>query len=154
MVTSTVTTDNFLRETTLFVRDKLNEGIEDPLALKRPVDDKFFMTSYPKRPTSYPLITVQIVDMTTPERLGMQSELHRVALPLEIRVWARTVKERDTLSQQVINQLRSIELDTDGSVKGKLYGFQVLSAVNVDEPGEAGIHSKVITVQYDFILGA
>lgn len=154
MTVTEINTSTFLSDTVIFIRDELRDNITDPIVASRVGNEQFVMTSYPQRDVKYPIITVQNTDISTPVRMGMQSELHFTSLPLEIRVWARNTKEKDLLTQDVINQLRGIELDNDGTVNASLFGFEVLSAVNVDEPGEGGVRSKVIAVQYKIILGA
>jgi len=84
----------------------------------------------------------------------MQSELHFITLSLEVRIWARNVVEREEIAQETINQLRSIELDSDGTVNASIFGFEVTSATNVDEnAGNASIRSRVLGIQYKFVLG-
>lgn len=152
MTVTSVSSSTFLSDTTILIRDDLLTNITDPLSSSRTGNEKFVMTGYPQRAVRYPIITVVNTNIDTSARLGMQSVLHLTNIPLEIRVWARNVKERDELTQSVINRLRSTDLTT--SVPANLISFTVQSAVNVDEPGDAGIHSKVITVNYQFILGA
>ena len=84
----------------------------------------------------------------------MQSESHLVRIPLEIRIWARNEKEKDELTQDVYNHLRSNQFGGgSASVDDEdLHDFTVLSSVPVDEPGETGIKSQVLEVQYLFIL--
>lgn len=152
MTITSVATATFMTDTTCLLRDHLLTNITDPISAQRASDEKFVMTSYPERPVKYPLITVKLEDAPGSERLGAQSTLHLQNLPLEIRIWARNYKEKDELAQQVINQLRNADLTT--MVVGGLLNFEVLSAVNVDEGGQAGVRSRVIKVNYQFILGA
>ena len=152
MTVTSVSTNTFLSDTTILIRVDLRTNITDPISAKRDSSEKFVLTAYPQRGVKYPVITVQNTNITTPTRLGMQSELHWTPLTLEIRIWARNVKEREELTQQVINRLRDNQIG--GTITANLYGFEITSAVNVDEPGDAGIHSKVIEVEYKFILGA
>lgn len=151
MAVTSVTTNNYISETTLFLRDDLLANITDPISGIRPATEKFVMTSYPKRAVKYPLITVQVTNNSTGARMGMQSELHYATLEVEVRVWARRVTERDSLAQNVINRLRSQDLDL--YVPGKLGSFMITSVLNVDEDGLEGLHSKVITIEYKFVLG-
>lgn len=151
MTVTSVNSTTFLSDTQTFLRDHLNTNITDPISTVRHSTSKFVLTSYPARESQYPLITVVVPDINTPTRLGMQSVLHQLALPVQIRVWARNVTERDQLSQQVINQLRTADLTT--IVPATLFDFQLTSAPNVDEPGQAGIKSRVLNFQYSFILG-
>jgi hypothetical protein len=148
-----ITTTNFISETVLGIRDNLIGSITDPISGTRPSGEKFIMTSYPKRAVHYPLITVKSTNVSFPNRMGFQSTLHYTKLPIEIRVWARNEIEKDRLSQNVINQLRQIEYATSGTVQANLLSFKVNSAINVDEEGEEGIKSKIIAVEYEYILG-
>lgn len=152
MTVTTITTTNFLSDVTLLIRDDLRTNITDPISGTRGTNQKFVMTSYPERTATYPIITVQNINIVAPARLGMQSEIHQALLPLEIRAWARNVKERDTLTQLIINRLRDNTINKFNPAN--LYDFNIKSAVNVDEPGDAGIHSKVITVEFKFLLGS
>lgn len=152
MTVTTVATATFLTDTALMLRDDLIANITDPLSASRTGNEKFVMTSYPQRSVRYPIITLIGLNTTMGPALGSQSTLHYTTIPVEIRVWGRNVIERDNLSQQVMNRLRSVRLTT--YVPGGLIDFEVRSAVNIDEPGDAGLHSKVITVLYNFILGS
>lgn len=134
------------------IRDDLIANITDPISAQRASDEKFILTSYPKRAVKYPIITVRNMGASTPEKLGIQSTLHLIEMPIEIRVWARNEIERTELAQNVINRLRSVELSLTAA--GNLLDFTVNSMVPVDEVGEANVKSFVITVGYRFILGA
>lgn len=153
MTVTTINTSTFISDITIFIRNELVSNLSDPLGT-RATGEKFVMTSYPERDVKYPIITLQTINVQEIRKLGMQTEMHYVEIPLEIRVWARNVKERDYLSQAVINQLRSFEHDSDGTVQARLTDFRIENAVNVDEAGIGGIKSRVIQVRYKFILGA
>lgn len=157
MAIQTVQTSSFIKDTVLYIRDELITNITDPIEDDRSGNEKFVLTSYPKRDVRYPIITVRLLSVQNPTKLGQQSELLFVTLPVEVRVWARNEAEKDSLSQDVINQLRSTQLGSNGSIEGNLHDYLVTSAVNVDEPieeGEAGIKSRVINIEYKFILGS
>lgn len=140
----------FVRDSIFFIKDDLSSNITDPLSTKRDSDSKFIMTSYPQRKAQYPLITVQLENADA-RRTGMQTNSMDMELTFEIRVWARNVTEKDTLFQSVFNRLRSIQFTGSGSIEADLHDFNVTSTVNVDEDGEGGIHSKIITAVYQFI---
>ena len=154
MTVTSVNTTTFLSDITIFLRDDLLTNITDPISASRPTNHKFVMTSYPQRGATYPLITIRNTNVSDIKRLGMQSELHWINIPMEVRVWARNVKEKDELSQQVINRLRDFELNTSGTVDAGAHDFRILSAVNVDEDGDGGVHSRIIEISYNFVLGA
>lgn len=153
MVTA-INTTTFIKDTVIQIKTDLASGVTDPISSSRPTGEKFVMTSYPQRATHYPLITVRLINVNSPVSLGAQSSLHLVTLPLEIRVWARNETEKDNLSQLVLNRLRSIQhTASTGTIQAGLFDFKMNSAVNVDENGEEGIKSRVLEVQYSFILG-
>ena len=140
----------FVRDSIFFVVNDLSSNITDPILSTRNSDSKFIMTSYPQRKTEYPLITVQLQNADA-QRTGMQTNAMDMDLTFEIRVWARNVKERDELYQSVLNRLRTIQFTASGSIDADLHDFNATSAINIDEEGEGGIHSKVITATYKFI---
>ena len=145
---------SFIKDTTIQLRNHLRDTITDPISGARPTGQKFILTAYPDASTVYPVISLQSTDISAGVSLGMQSELHNVALPIEVRVWCQKVSQKDALSQDVLNSLRDIQHTVaSGTVQAGLFDFQILSAVNVDEPGVDGIKSKVMTVQYNYILG-
>ena len=142
---------NFLSNAIILIRDKLKTNITDPISSIRPATEKFVMTSYPKRNVTYPIITVTDRGIIQPQRLGMASEGTVLTIDIEVRIWARNVVERDELTQQVYDYLRTNQLDaTTGLSNSNLHDFSLQSAVNVEEGGEAGIQSKVC--EYRFLL--
>ena len=147
-----VATATFLTDTVLFIRDDLITNITDPITHGN--DEKFVMTSYPQRNVKYPIITIKDIDTSEVIKMGMQSELKYIQVSLEIRIWARNVVERDKLAQQVLNRLRANEFGSGSSTAFELHDFTIFSAVNIDEPGDAGIHSKVIEVGFKIIFGS
>ncbi|MFW9852867.1 MAG: hypothetical protein ACFFDS_07990 [Candidatus Thorarchaeota archaeon] len=151
MAITSVSSATFLSDTINLVRDKLRTNITDPLASTRPANEKFCLTSYPKRAVTYPIITVTDRGIIQPSRLGMASESTLITIDIEVRVWARNVVERDELTQDVYNYLRQNQLDVGtGLSDSNLHDFTLMSAVNVDEPGEAGVRSKVC--EYRFLI--
>jgi len=152
-----VDSSNFLTETVTFVRDDLVSNITDPISGTRAANERFVMTSYPKRAVRYPIITVRGI-FSDIRRLGMQSEQHQVRIPVEVRIWARNVVERDSLAQQVFNRMRQNQFGA-GSTSSfmELHDFTLLSTVDVDEPigeeGEQSIKSKVMEIEYFTIVG-
>jgi len=152
MVTS-ITTATFIRDATIFLRDELL-NITDPVSGSRAGNEKFVMTSYPKRDVRYPIITIKNTALSFPVAAGQQSEIHIADVSFEVRVWARNEYEKDGLTQNVLNQLRGFQYDGDGSIQAGLFDFQLLSLVNVDEDGEQAVKSKVMEVGYRFVLGS
>jgi hypothetical protein len=131
-----------------FIKNDLLSNITDPLSTKRKTNSKFVMTSYPQRPVDYPLITLKMNNMDA-TRAGMQTVAMDVNFNLEVRVWARNEKEKDNISQQVMNRLANIQFTAStGSIAADIHDFQILSAVEVDEDGETGIKSRVMEFSY------
>lgn len=150
-----ITTSAFLSDTTLFIRDALVTGVTDPISSSRG-GDKFVMSSYPKRNTKYPIITV-LANAGKPTRLGLRSEEMAMPIDFEIRVWARDMKEKDNLTQNVINTLRDLQTTAStGTIVNELFGLEFNPTTDVDEiEGDASgiaIKSKIITGGYFTIL--
>ena len=107
------------------------------------------MTSYPQRETKYPLITIKCTNFEAP-RSGMQTTAQDIKLTIEIRIWARNEKEKDTLFMGVQNALDSAQFTTDGSVSNDFHNFNVIYGIEIDEPGEQGIKSRILQLKYEF----
>ena len=154
-----VTTSAFLQETVLFIRDDLDSNVTDPISASRTSRERFVMTSYPLRETKYPIITVKLTGASDVKRLGIGSELHHIKIPVEIRIWARNEKERDSLTQEVYNRFRTNQFSGAGTSSNEnLFDFEVVSSVSIDEDqdsiaGESLIKSQILAVEYKFILG-
>ena len=134
MAITNVNSATFLSDTINLIRDKLKTNIADPISSIRPANEKFVLTSYPKRPVTYPIITITDRGIIQPGRLGMASEGTLLTIDVEIRIWARNVKERDELTQQVYEYLRTNQLDAGiGLSDSNLHDFTLSSAVNVSE---------------------
>jgi len=153
MAITEVNSSTFLSDTINLIRDKIKTNITDPISSIRPANEKFCLTSYPKRAVTYPVITITDRGIIQPSRLGMASEGTLINIDVEIRIWARNVKERDELTQQVYEYLRTNQLDvTTGLSDSNLHDFSLQSAVNVSEDGEQGIQSKVMEVRFLIII--
>jgi hypothetical protein len=131
-----------------FLKDTLSE-IDDPIAEKRGNSSKFIMTSYPQREVMYPLITIKCTNFEAP-RSGMQTTAQDIKLTIEMRIWARNQKEKDTLFIEVQNALANSQFITDGSVANDFHNFNVISGIEIDEEGENGIKSRILQLQYQF----
>lgn len=152
MTITSVVGNTFLADTVILIRDKLRTNITDPLVSSRPATERFVMTSYPQRAVTYPIITVVDRNVSQPQRLGMGSEGTILTITLEIRIWARNVRERDELFDEVYNYLKNNQLDDGtGLVASNLNGFNMTSAININEEGEQGIKSKVMEINFLFI---
>jgi len=149
-----VSSSTYISDTVLFIRDFLDSNITDPIEKKRG-KDRFVKTSYPQEKVQYPIITVRSAGGNDLKRMGMQSELMWTQIPIEVRIWARNEKERNELTEQVHNALRSNQFGGgDASVDDNdIHDFRVLSTVSIDETGVTGIKSSVMECQYMFVLG-
>jgi len=139
-----IETDTLISDILNFIKSDLSENISDPI--NRTGNSKFVMTSYPQRAVQYPLITIKLINQEA-SRAGMQTNAMDVKLTLEIRIWARNQKEKDTISNDVYKRLRNIQFTTDGSTTNNLHDFALLSNVEVDEEK---IKSRVLQVFYTF----
>ncbi len=78
----------------------------------------------------------------------MGSEGTILRLGVEIRIWARNVKERDELFDSVYDYLRTNQLSGDDLTAANLHDFSMGSVVNVSE---ADVKSKVVEINYLFL---
>ncbi len=147
MTITSIRNSTFIADTVNFIRDKLNSNITDPIS-SRSGSDRFVRTSYPKRSVVYPTITVVDNGSSQLARLGMRSEGTIMRIPLEIRIWARNVKERDELFDEVYQYLRTNQFSNDNINGANLHDFAMSSAVNVPS---VKIQSKVMEVSFLFI---
>lgn len=144
----TVSSATFISDIVLFLKNYLKDNISDPLAR----DKGFVMTSYPKRETNYPLITIRATNISS-RKLGMRSNISFCSFDVEVRIWARDSKESDTITQEVIDSLRQAQYATSGTNEFELFDFKLGSTNSiVEENNEATIHSKVCTYNYKVVL--
>jgi hypothetical protein len=135
-----------------FIKNDLINNVTDPISSTRSTKSKFVMTSYPSRPVNYPIVTIKTTNVEA-LRSGMQVTAQDITINLEIRIWARNEKEKETIYQDVLNRLANIQYAASGSTANELHDFNILSSVEVDEPGEPGgkvIKSRVVQAQYKF----
>ena len=144
MAITSVSSSTFVADTVNFIRDKLKAQSFTNVGSR-------VYTSYPKINVIYPMITIVDSGISQPLRLGMQSDATAITLPLEIRIWAKNVVDRDEIFDSVYNYLRTNQFSGDDITGANLHDFKLKSVVNVDEPGKIGIKSKVMTVEYLFI---
>jgi hypothetical protein len=138
MTITSISSATYVADLVNFIRDKLSSNITDPLSGKRVSSEKFVMTEYPRREVKFPIITVVDRPSRQEQRLGMQSEGTILRLTIEIRAWARNVKERDELYDSIHNYLRTEQFDT--LTGANLHDFALGSVVNISEPD---VKSKV-----------
>lgn len=149
-----VTASTFIQDTVKFFRDQLATNITDPISASRTGNrERFVMTSYPQRPVKYPIITVKKSNISQIERLGFQSEGTFVNFEIEIRVWARNVVEKDALSQQVHDFLRTNQFGgSNPSSDFGIHDFNLNSMVDVDEDGDNTPKSSVMTFRFREVI--
>ena len=146
MTITAVRSSTFIADVINLIRDKLNTNISDPIS--RAGSERFVLTSYPQNPVNYPIITITDTGSTQEGKLGMGSEGTILRLGIEIRIWARNVKERDELFDSVYDYLRTNQLSGDDLTAANLHDFSMGSAVNVSEED---VKSKVLEVTYLFL---
>ena len=135
-----ISSSKFIADFVIYIRDKLKTNISG-------VNSRVF-TSYPQRNVIYPMITVTDIGSRQEGKLGMSSEGTILRLGVEIRVWARNVKERDEIFDSVYDYLRTNQLSGDDITGANLHDFTMTSVVNVSEPD---VKSKVGEFQYLFV---
>ena len=149
-----ITSSKLMSETILFIRDRLRVGITDhESTIRTTAGQQFIMTSYPRREVMYPLITIKGLNATD-EILGQGSETSRVTFAIEVRIWARNEKEKNNLFDDVYSYLRQNQIPSstaNTSQNVQLFDFKLLSATEIDDPGEEGIKSRILNVEYKFI---
>ncbi len=140
MTITSVAGSTFLADTLILLRDKLKTNITS-------VSSRVF-TSYPRTNVIYPMITVTDKGVIQPKRLGMQSEGTQLNINVEVRVWARNIKEKDEIFDSVYNYLRTDQFGSSSLTGANLHDFKLSSVVNVDE---VDVKSKVMELNFIFI---
>ena len=143
-----VNSSTFISDIIILIRDKLLNNIIDPIANSRISGERFVLTEYPRRSTAYPIITVTDIGTRQESRLGMQSEDTKLRIGIEVRIWARNVKERDELFDAVYDYLRQQQFGTSSLTGANLHDFTMDSVVNVSEEN---IKSKVAIFKFLFL---
>ena len=139
-----------IKDLLFFLKNDLDLNITDPVSSSRGSSSKFIMTSFPEREVKYPLITLEVNNYEA-TRAGMQSTNMDVTLAVEIRIWSKSVAQSDKLTQEILDRLADIQFTTTtGSIANDFHDFNIASAVRVDEPGQGGIKSRIIQLNYRF----
>ena len=139
-----------IRDILFFLKEELSTNIVDPISATRGLSSKFIMTSFPEREVRYPLITLEVTNMEE-SRAGMQSINMDVTLEVAVRIWSKSVAQSDQLSQTILDFLANIQFDVgSGSIANDFHDFNVGSVLRSDEPGEGGIKSRIIQLNYRF----
>jgi hypothetical protein len=144
---------SIIQDVIKYIRDDL-ATLTDPIASLRSGRERFVLTGYPQRETVYPIITVKLDSFSTDFNMGFQSISQYIELPIEIRIWARNYKEKDTLTDLVINRIRNEQFTvTTGYKAFGLHDWHITSMTNVDESGDAGIKSRIINIKFKAVYG-
>ena len=146
MTIEKVSSATFTTDLIILIRDRLKDNIDDPM--NRASNEKFIMTSYPRETVKYPIITVTDTGSRQEGKLGMGSQGTILRLGIEIRIWARNVKERDTIFNDVHEYLRTNQISGDDLNDANLYDFNMDSVVNVSE---SDVKSKVMEVTFLYL---
>jgi hypothetical protein len=141
--------NTLLRNLLLFLKADLLDNITDPIIHERGSKSSFVMTSYPQREVKYPLITIKITNLEAP-RAGMQSTALDITMTAEIRIWARNQVEKDEIYAEVMDRLANIQFTQNGTENNDFHDFKILSSIEIDEPGELGIKSRILQARYKF----
>lgn len=138
--------ETLIRDLLNFIKTDLSNNIEDPRPDRT---GNFIMTSYPQKEVQYPLITLKVTNLEA-KRSGMQVTALDIRMNVEVRVWARNEKEKDSIYCLIMDRLANIQFDSDGSENNDIHDFNILSSIEVDEPGEGGIKSRILQCTYKF----
>lgn len=147
-----VSSATFIKDSVLLLRSILAAQITDPISSVRSSDSKFICTSFPDKIVNYPVITIKFTGMNY-AKAGISSENAFYNLKFDIRVWARNEKEKDGLTESIVEALRDYQHGSNKTIENKLHDFNVESIVPIDETGKEGIKSNVIAISYLFIAG-
>ena len=153
MVIEQISTDNFISDTTLYVRDDLRANITDPISGIRPAGQQFIYTNRPQNGSTHPLMIVKVENPSDIRSLGQRSSLKWLVMTVRVLIETQSQTQKDKLTQDVINRLRSIQFTATGTVYAKLNDHSLISAIDNDDDGDGGVARKIIRFQYKFILG-
>ena len=139
-----------IHDATLYMRDLLISGTTDPISGTRAADEKWVMTTHPERPVRYPFMTVKTV-VFGDQSLGMGTTRRITPLRFEVAIHSKSIKQRDTIWDNVYNTLKLEAKATSGTWFYDLHDFSLDSAVDVDSPGMEGIHSRHGAFTYYYV---
>lgn len=157
MSLGSISPGSFISQPVLYIRDYLQGTLADP-GSPRPGNSQFIMTSWPTRAAVYPVVIVEDNGIRDLERLGMQSESFYRQLPFTINVFGKDIVQRDSITQQVCDALRTNQFGTAGSESTTfgLHDFKLLSILpipDVDQQGkDTGIRRKEIRISYTAVI--
>ena len=143
-----VSRSTLIADVLFFLKDAISSNVSDPLG-SRSGTAQFVNTSYPERNVVYPIVTIKVQNLEA-ARVGLQTDTMDFIITVEIRVWARNQKEKDSIYQDILEHLASTQYSGSGSIENDLHDFTILSSVEVDEPGKGGIKSRIMECQYAY----
>src|SRR3990167_3487467 len=97
--------NNPIHDTAVWLRDSLLSSVTDHISASRPTRSKFVVTNHPQRDVFYPLITVKVF-MNGDRTAGVGTEGRITNIGFEIRIWSKSVKEKDELADATYTALR------------------------------------------------
>lgn len=152
-----VSGSTILHDSVLKVRALIASGVSDPISANRWTASgcRFVVTSFPERLVQYPVITVA-GNKGRDERMGTQTQAMKTPVFVEVDVYSKSTKERDTLADAVYQTLKTSQMGIQAGWTGTeldlLYDFHFLNEFNIDEVGKRGIHRKHQSYSY-FMIG-
>lgn len=142
---------SIVHDVVLAARGWIASGVTDPIAGTRPGSSVFTATNFPTKDVQYPIITIG-AKRSTSHTLGALNDLQQVYVDLQVRVYARNVKERDGLADAVNQTLRTGAYGvSSGSQPLGLFDFKQLNEGDLDEPDDKSkqkVYQKIQTYQY------
>lgn len=149
----TINDNGILHSARVRMKEMIASGIDDPLS-RGGAGSSFVYMSWPHRKVSYPYFTVDC-RFGAGQKMGMDSEMHMVPILYDIDVWAKKEKHSDGLTGSLFNLLRTFQYGNTGSlgtstVNERLYDFNWLSSVPLNEPGKDGVRRKNNKISYKY----
>lgn len=145
----TVANSTIISSTLTEVRDVLRSNITDPRS-SRTISNWIF-TAWPGKEVEYPVIVLRHVG-TRDEWMAIGTVNKIVKINVQFDVFARSAKERDTLWDEIYNDLVT-NYKTTSVVDLNLHGLDLVSCFDSDDlvPKEMGnIHRKTGEFQFTY----
>lgn len=135
------------KDSMIYFRDILTANLTDPISPNRASTSSFVATSFPQRLVVYPLVIVKDGNMTD-NRVGLQSEISLMEQDLILTIYARNVSERDGISQQIYNVMRTNQYGTGSEFTNfGWHDYRLVSSINIQSPNEEAKETGVRTKQ-------
>jgi len=144
-----ISSSTILQDVEKFLVTLIRTNVTDPISTRRSSNSKFVLSSYPSRDTQYPFISVVTQSPDTVDK-SIGTQVQRVTITSEIRVWARNVRERDEICDAIFNILRTKQTSSGGSVDENLFDMTFL---NIGDINEDKVRSRLIEVTYNYFAG-